>query len=95
MSHDHGDHTGNANDFQASTWLVNKAEHDAMFAEPPPRICIAGHLQRAQEQQDSDVPLQGDYDVFGDGTVVIKPTPGHTPGHLALVVKLAKTGRSR
>jgi len=38
------------------------------------------------------VYITGDYDVFGDGAVVIKPTPGHTPGHLALVVKLAKTG---
>jgi glyoxylase-like metal-dependent hydrolase (beta-lactamase superfamily II) len=34
----------------------------------------------------------GDHDVFGDGTVVIKPSPGHTPGHLVLYVKLAKTG---
>ena len=33
-----------------------------------------------------------DYDVFGDGTVVIKSTPGHTPGHQVLVVKLPKSG---
>jgi glyoxylase-like metal-dependent hydrolase (beta-lactamase superfamily II) len=33
-----------------------------------------------------------DYDVFGDGTVVIKWAAGHTPGHQVLVVKLAKTG---
>ena len=33
-----------------------------------------------------------DYDVFGDGTVVLKWTPGHTPGHQVLFVKLAKTG---
>jgi N-acyl homoserine lactone hydrolase len=33
-----------------------------------------------------------DYDVFGDGTVVLKLTPGHTPGHQVLFVKLAKTG---
>jgi glyoxylase-like metal-dependent hydrolase (beta-lactamase superfamily II) len=34
----------------------------------------------------------GDYDVFGDGVVVLKLTPGHTPGHQVLFVKLAKTG---
>ena len=33
-----------------------------------------------------------DHDVFGDGTVVIKSTPGHTPGHQSLFLKLAKTG---
>jgi N-acyl homoserine lactone hydrolase len=33
-----------------------------------------------------------DYDVFGDGTVVIKSTPGHTPGHQSLFLKLANTG---
>ena len=33
-----------------------------------------------------------DYDVFGDGTVIIKSAPGHTPGHQVLFLKLAKTG---
>jgi N-acyl homoserine lactone hydrolase len=33
-----------------------------------------------------------DYDVFGDGTVVIKHAPGHTPGHQVLFLKLPKTG---
>jgi glyoxylase-like metal-dependent hydrolase (beta-lactamase superfamily II) len=36
--------------------------------------------------------LDGDYDVFGDGTVVVISTPGHTPGHESLFVKLKKTG---
>ncbi|HWY31166.1 MAG TPA: hypothetical protein VNX46_10445, partial [Candidatus Acidoferrum sp.] len=38
------------------------------------------------------VPSDKDYDVFGDGTVVIVSTPGHTPGHQSLFVKLAKFG---
>jgi len=92
LSHYHGDHTGNANDFRASTWLVSKVEHDAMFTEPPPRIASPATYGALKDSKTVYVPLQGDYDVFGDGTVVIKPTPGHTPGHLALVVKLAKTG---
>ena len=33
-----------------------------------------------------------EYDVFGDGRVIIKSTPGHTPGHQSLFLKLAKTG---
>jgi N-acyl homoserine lactone hydrolase len=36
--------------------------------------------------------LEGDYDVFGDGNVTIIATPGHTPGHQSLSVKLPKTG---
>jgi N-acyl homoserine lactone hydrolase len=30
--------------------------------------------------------------VFGDGTVVIKSSPGHTPGHQSLFLKLTNTG---
>ena len=36
--------------------------------------------------------LEGDHDVFGDGSVTIISTPGHTPGHQSLLVKLPKTG---
>jgi glyoxylase-like metal-dependent hydrolase (beta-lactamase superfamily II) len=36
--------------------------------------------------------LEGDHDVFGDGSVTIIATPGHTPGHQSLLVKLQKTG---
>ena len=36
--------------------------------------------------------LDGEKDVFGDGSVTIIPTPGHTPGHQSLLVKLPKTG---
>jgi glyoxylase-like metal-dependent hydrolase (beta-lactamase superfamily II) len=92
LSHYHGDHTGNANDFKAATWLVTKVEHDAMFTEPPPRIASPTTYSALKDSKTVYLPLESDYDVFGDGTVVIKPTPGHTPGHLALVVKLAKTG---
>ena len=92
LSHYHGDHTGNANDFRTATWLVSKVEHDAMFTEPPPRFAAPATYNVLKDSKTIYVGLDRDYDVFGDGTVVIKPTPGHTPGHLALVVKLAKTG---
>src|SRR5947199_6883748 len=36
--------------------------------------------------------LSGDKDVFGDGSLTILSTPGHTPGHQSLLVKLPKTG---
>ena len=90
ISHGHGDHTANANDFAHATWLVNKAEYDVMFAEKAPRFYTPATYAALKNSKTTFIT--GDYDVFGDGTVVIKQTPGHTPGHQALAVKLAKTG---
>ncbi len=91
LSHYHSDHTANANAFASATWLVQQPERDAMFAEKAPPIA-----QRAQyiALKDSKTKvLNGqDYDVFGDGTVVIKAAYGHTPGQQLLYLKLAKTG---
>jgi glyoxylase-like metal-dependent hydrolase (beta-lactamase superfamily II) len=90
LSHYHGDHIANANDFAGSTWLVQQAERDAMFAEKPP---ITQFAQYAALKNSKTQILEGqDHDVFGDGTVVIKAAYGHTPGHQVLYLKLAKTG---
>ena len=90
ISHGHGDHTANANDFQASTWLASKPEYDAMFADKAPRFYTPATYSALKNVK--TVFIKDDHDVFGDGTVVIKQTPGHTPGHQVLIVKLAKTG---
>jgi glyoxylase-like metal-dependent hydrolase (beta-lactamase superfamily II) len=91
LSHYHSDHTGNANAFAGSTWLVRPIERDAMFAEKP-----AGIIQQATFsalKTSKTILLTADeHDVFGDGTVVIKSAPGHTPGHQVLFLKLKKTG---
>jgi glyoxylase-like metal-dependent hydrolase (beta-lactamase superfamily II) len=90
LSHSHRDHVGNANDYAASTWLVQQPEYEAMFGPQVPRDTI-NPSYRTLEHSKKQL-LQGDHDVFGDGTVVLKYTPGHTPGHQSLYVKLAKTG---
>jgi glyoxylase-like metal-dependent hydrolase (beta-lactamase superfamily II) len=91
FSHYHSDHTANANAFAGSTWLVRKEERDAMFAEKP-----AGIIQQSffKDLKDSKTIIldKDEYDVFGDGKVMIKSAPGHTPGHMVLLVKLKKTG---
>ncbi len=96
LSHYHGDHTANANAFAGSTWIVQKIERDAMFAPPTPGVrgSNAPNLSHFGELEKSKTVLvdSRDHDVFGDGTVVLKFTPGHTPGHMALFLKLAKTG---
>lgn len=91
MSHYHSDHTANANEFAAATWIVQKAERDFMFQEKPPGIIQPSHYSALKDAK-TIVLNNEDRDVFGDGTVVIKSTPGHTPGHQVLFVRLAKMG---
>jgi N-acyl homoserine lactone hydrolase len=81
VSHSHPDHIGNVAMFPQSTLLVQKAEYD-WPAPAGPRF-------------NPELPvtkLEGDHDVFGDGSVTIIATPGHTPGHQSLLVKLPMTG---
>ena len=91
MSHYHSDHTANANDFAGATWIVQKAEHDAMFSDQQTRIMNKASFS-ALKGSKTIVLNNEDKDVFGDGKVVIKTAPGHTPGHQVLYVKLAKDG---
>jgi glyoxylase-like metal-dependent hydrolase (beta-lactamase superfamily II) len=87
MSHPHADHIGNANDFAGSTLLVHKGDYDMMFGTNVQVNPAYAALKNSETKI-----IEGDYDVFGDGTVVLLFTPGHTPGHQSLYVKLAKTG---
>ena len=91
LSHYHSDHTGNANAFAGATWIVQKAERDYMFAENPQGI-IQPATYAALRNAKTKTLSNEDFDVFGDGTVVVMATPGHTPGHQILAVKLANRG---
>jgi N-acyl homoserine lactone hydrolase len=91
FSHFHWDHVGNANLFARATWLVRKVERDMMFSDPPsPRTEPANFS--ALESSKTTLITTADHDVFGDGKVVIKSAPGHSPGHQVLFVNLANTG---
>ena len=91
MSHSHGDHSGNANLFSASTLYMQTPEHDAVFGPEPQKFnFIAANFEKLRGAK--TVKLNGDHDVFGDGSVLIKAAPGHTPGHQVLVVRLPKRG---
>jgi N-acyl homoserine lactone hydrolase len=96
LSHYHGDHVANANAFAGSTWIVQDVERAAMFAKQDGKTKVSNAPNRAffgkLENSKTTLLHSEDHDVFGDGTVVIKFTPGHTPGHQSLFLKLAKTG---
>jgi N-acyl homoserine lactone hydrolase len=91
LSHYHVDHIANANDFAGSTWLVQQPERDAMFSEQGQAVTQRPRYIALKDSKTKILKGQ-DYDVFGDGTVVIKAAYGHTPGHQVVYLKLAKTG---
>lgn len=88
LSHTHFDHTGTANVFKASTWLVQETEYDYITSEESKKTDIYAAIKDLTIVE----KLQGDYDVFGDGTVIIKSMPGHTIGHQVLFLDLPENG---
>src|SRR4029078_12896825 len=75
LSHNHYDHSANANAFAGSTWLVQKAERDAMFPSQPPANPPTASQRFSALKDSKTTLLDGDHDVFGDGSVVIISTP--------------------
>ena len=82
VSHSHPDHIGNVEMFPQALLLVQKAEYEWPGTNNASRF----------KPEHPVTKVEGDKDVFGDGSVTILSTPGHTPGHQSLVVKLPKTG---
>ena len=62
-----------------------------MFAAQPPGVTQPSTYEDLRNSE-TLIITDDEYDVFGDGKVVIKAAPGHTPGHQVLFVRLAKTG---
>jgi glyoxylase-like metal-dependent hydrolase (beta-lactamase superfamily II) len=92
ISHYHGDHVGQAGSFPKSTLLIGKGDWDALTSPKPPEGAVAAPFANwiKGEGKVEAVPL--DKDVFGDGSVIMLYTPGHTPGHHSLLVKLPQMG---
>lgn len=91
LSHMHFDHTGNVNLFPHAHLLMQKEEYAAALGPDAAKLnydpATYPNLAKNPVTQ-----LEGDNDVFGDGSVIIKRAVGHTPGHQMLLVKLPKTG---
>ena len=94
ISHYHADHTGQIASFPRATLLIGTREWDAISA-PKPAEGVNFKPFESWIKGDSKVeplPLGLDKDVFGDGSVIVLRTPGHTPGHSSLLVKLEQMG---
>ncbi|WP_300378194.1 N-acyl homoserine lactonase family protein [Henriciella sp.] len=97
ISHSHFDHTGQVDqiDRTGTTWLVNETEYEHMFP-----ASTEGDAESSGEAANDFTGFDlleheiilDNHDVFGDGSVVIFMTPGHTPGHSSLLVNLPETG---
>jgi len=90
ISHYHFDHTGQAADFPQAKLLMGKA--DLAMLRQPARAARAKPLAPWIDGGAPVEEVEGDKDVFGDGSVVMLDLPGHTPGHHGLLVKLDGVG---
>lgn len=82
ISHLHGDHVGQAAEFANARLVIGKGDFEQTAGKDDPFGPWRG------EGKPVDL-LTSDKDIFGDGSVVALHLPGHTPDHLALLVKLA------
>lgn len=90
ISHLHFDHTGGLHHFPGATGYIGSGE--MRYAKTPDHH-VAVHfmpqdLEAAAQIDWLELPVGYDHDVFGDGSVVILTLPGHTPGSLALQLRL-------
>ncbi len=101
LGHMHLDHAGNVGLFPKATVVFQTDEMQAAFWAPPGaaanyiatdfnmlRSGIGNPLPNAQKV----IQLNGDLDLFGDGSIYIHRSVGHTPGSEVMVVRLPRTG---
>jgi N-acyl homoserine lactone hydrolase len=88
ISHRHDDHTGQAADFPKATLLIGAEDFETVKGRPDSAPRFAPWIKGGSKVE----TVQGDHDVFGDGSVVMLDTPGHTEGHHSLLIRLPRMG---
>jgi len=94
VSHYHFDHTSQLPDFGGSTLLIGAADWEVVQATSEPNALVDPRPfgPWLGDNANAVTPVAHDHDVFGDGTVLMKAMPGHTPGHTSLLVRLPEMG---
>jgi len=92
ISHYHADHTGQVASFPKATVLIGQGDWDAITSPKPAQGVNFKPFEAWIKGESKVEPLTLDKDVFEDGSVIVLRTPGHTPGHSSLLVKLPQMG---
>ncbi len=95
QSHLHLDHSGAIGHFPRATYFVQRIEYDYAFA--PDWFSKGAYIREDFDKPGLDWKFLGGeytdhYDLFGDGTIRMIFTPGHSPGHQSFLVRLPNTG---
>ncbi|ATE65889.1 N-acyl homoserine lactonase family protein [Rhizorhabdus dicambivorans] len=88
ISHYHGDHIGQAADFPKAKLVIGAGDLAAARKHEPTAKALAPWMGEGAKVE----AVEGDKDLFGDGSVTMIDLRGHTPGHHGLLVRLPKTG---
>jgi N-acyl homoserine lactone hydrolase len=91
LSHLHQDHAGNLAPFAAVPVFVSPAELALLGQKTPELHGVLSHRIPPAGVALTPVAFADDdrFDLFGDGTLVMLPTPGHTPGSMSLMISPA------
>jgi glyoxylase-like metal-dependent hydrolase (beta-lactamase superfamily II) len=102
VSHLHQDHIGGLGELGQADILVSQTEWDTLSSPLPEMRGLMGRhidlpglrwqrIEPAPTEDSTLLPFRAWHDVFGDGSLVLLPTPGHTPGSLSLLVRQPNT----
>ena len=92
ISHYHGDHVGQLASFSQATLLIGKGDWEVVNDGKSAAVANPANFEHWISGGGKVEPVSGDKDVFGDGSVIMLNTPGHTPGHHSLLVRLKDMG---
>jgi glyoxylase-like metal-dependent hydrolase (beta-lactamase superfamily II) len=91
QTHLHIDHTGALGHFPQAAVIVQSQELDAARSAEPPHA--HGYVREDFDRAELDWrAVEGELDLFGDGTVRLLATPGHSAGHQSILLELDETG---
>lgn len=90
LSHLHLDHAGGVGSFPNATYIAHKKEIEWAFNPECPQK--AAYIMQDISKDVKWLPIENEfeeaYDLFNDGVIQIYPTPGHTPGHLSVIINM-------